>query len=69
MGDVIQVLDEFTIQRCDRHNGKKHIFELCVIYPDYFDHDNEIVVFEDEESMNTVYTQLIEDVIEALYEN
>lgn len=59
MGDVIQLLDSFSIERRDRHNGKKHTFELCVVYPDYMDKDNHILKCKNEKDMNEKYTEMI----------
>ena len=62
MGDVIQLLDSFSIERRDRHNGKKHTFELCIIYPDYMDKDNYIIKCKNEDSMNDLYLMMINKV-------
>lgn len=68
MGDVIQVLDEITVSRCDRHDGKKHTYELCLVYPEYVDEPNEIVKFKTENMMNEAYMNIIEKIREVMYE-
>jgi len=63
MGDVIQVLDTFSVERRDRHDGKKHTFEICLIYPDYFDRDNTIIKCKNEDKMNELYEEMIVNVM------
>jgi hypothetical protein len=66
MGDVIQLLDSFTIERRDRHDGRKHTFELCIIYPDYMEEDNYIVKCKNENDMRELYSLIINAVHEAV---
>jgi hypothetical protein len=69
MGDVIQDLDEIEVHRCDRHDGKKHTFELCIIYPEYMGKNNYIVKCKNENAMNEVYTAIIEGIHKTLHKN
>lgn len=44
MGDLIEVKDTFIVQLQKRiSNGQPDAFELCIIFPEYMDHDNETV--------------------------
>lgn len=73
MGDIIEVLDEFTVQRRIRtREGKPKHMELCIIFPDYMDHDNLIVSYtpENDETANEDYVDMLEAVIDVTeYEN
>ena len=47
MGDLIEVKDRFIVQLQRRmSDGKSDAFELCIIYPEYMDHDNVTVWYK-----------------------
>ena len=68
MGDFIQVLDEFTVQRRERaSDGKKNHLELCIIFPEYMDHENLIVSYTpgNDEAANEDYTKMLLAVLDV----
>jgi hypothetical protein len=65
-GDVIEIMDSVTIERCTRSNGVNRIYELCLIYPDYMGFDNDIFHYKDESTMNKDYITVIQKIREVL---
>jgi hypothetical protein len=68
MGDVIQVLDTFTVERRIRiSGGKPEHTELCIIFPEYMDHENLIISYtpENDESANEDFTTMFQSVLDV----
>jgi len=63
MGDVIQVLDELTVQRQCRHDGKKSIYEIEVMFPEYLDRDNMTIRCDSEDASAEMFVNMITDII------
>lgn len=68
VGDVILVQDSITVERRVRDDGKKKHYELCIIYPDYMNHDNDIVEYKTEEKQSNIFVRVISRTMSACFD-
>ena len=67
MGDLIEIIDTFTIQLQKRVSDRKpDAFELCIIYPEYMDQDNVTVWYKHEPDALDVLWSIIQSAQEII---
>lgn len=69
MGDVIQLLDSITIEMHLRDDGKRKHHEICIIYPEYMNHDNDVIEYKNEEIRNNIFTRVISHAMGDCFDN
>ncbi len=68
MGDLILLEDSITVEKRVRDDGKKKHYELCIIYPDYMNHDNDIVEYKNAEKQSDMFVRVISRIMGTCFD-